>query len=311
MSRKKLCKCLKGERMEIRLLQEFVSLVETQSFQETSEQMNISQSALTKHIHKMEEELGVSLFDRSTRSVGLNDFSQAYYPYAKQIVRLYEEANTAVLSIQDKERNVLRVAFTPALAHYGIVEDLAAFSREHPEFQLKITESSQVIELLNARKCDFAFASENNDIDSRMNQLVYKADRLVVVLPASHPLAAQKEVVLDQIKGERFIMHHNSAGGTHLGTRKFLELCKERNFKPKVAATVSFTSTITKMVSQEQGIAVLHRNRVPKDVDNIVVVELTPPVRSYVYALYLNKKRLPRASSAFLRYLISHISEAE
>ena len=66
--------------MELKLLQEFVSLVETKSFQETSELMNISQSALTKHIHKLEDELGVSLFDRSTRSVELTEYSRAYYP---------------------------------------------------------------------------------------------------------------------------------------------------------------------------------------------------------------------------------------
>lgn len=54
--------------MDIGILQEFVSLVETCSFQETAFDMNISQSALTKHIHKLEEELNLSLFDRSSAS---------------------------------------------------------------------------------------------------------------------------------------------------------------------------------------------------------------------------------------------------
>ena len=66
--------------MEISILAEFVRLVETCNFQETADQMNISQSALTKHIHKLEEELNVDLFDRSQRSIQLNEYSQRFIP---------------------------------------------------------------------------------------------------------------------------------------------------------------------------------------------------------------------------------------
>lgn len=64
--------------MEISILVEFAKLVETCNFQETADQMNISQSALAKHIHKMEEELNVTLFDRSQRSIQLNEFGQRF-----------------------------------------------------------------------------------------------------------------------------------------------------------------------------------------------------------------------------------------
>lgn len=297
--------------MDISMLEEFVSLVETCSFQETAEQMNISQSALTKHIHKMEEELTVSLFDRSTRSVSLNEFSKAYYPYAKQIVQLHKEGCALVSGIQDKGNNTLRVAFTPALAHYGIIEMLSQFSKQHPEFPMKVTESRKVIEMLNAQKCDFAFASENDAIDSHMNQIVFQTDRLVVVVPASHPLAKQKQVTLEDIRNERFITHQNSTGGLHLETRQFLELCKKKGFEPAISSSVSFTSTIIKMVSQGQSIAVLLRRRIPEDVSGVAILDLTPPIQSYIYALYPNQKRLSPAVNAFLRHVIERIHTEE
>lgn len=294
--------------MELKILQEFVSLVETQSFQETSERMNISQSALTKHIHKLEDELGVSLFDRSTRSVELNEYSRVYYPYARKMAELYEESNAAISTMLSHGENLVRIALTPALAHYGGVEVLSDFSRQHPQYQMEITEQPHVVELLVSQKCDFVFAMENDSMDDRMTRLLYKVDRLVAVFPVSHPLAALHEVTIDQLRGERFILHRNSSGEMHLESRKFVQLCKSAGFKPLVAANISSISTIVKMVSQEQGIAILHRDHIPEDAEGVFWAELTPPVQSHIYALYLNGKQMPVACKAFRKYLRQTIS---
>lgn len=295
--------------MELKLLQEFVSLVETKSFQETSELMNISQSALTKHIHKLEDELGISLFDRSTRSVELNEYSRAYYPYAKQMVNLYKESNSVISTLLSHGANTLRIALTPALAHYGGVEVLSDFARQHPGYQLEITEQPHVVELLVSQKCDFVFAMENDAIDDRMTRLLYKVDKLVAIFPVSHPLAALHEVTIDQLRGERFILHRNSSGEMHLESRKFIQLCKAAGFKPLVAANISSISTIVKMVSQEQGVAILHRDHIPEDVEGIFWAELTPVVQSHIYALYLNSKQMPAACKTFRKYLMQTINQ--
>lgn len=294
--------------MEIRLLQEFVSLAETKSFQETSEQMNISQSTLTKHIHKLEDELGVSLFDRSTRSVELNEYSKSYYPYAKKIVKISEEGDAMIASILSRGKNAVRVALTPALHHYGGIEILSDFSREFPKYQLEITECPHVVELLIDHKCDFVFAMENDSMDSRMTRMLYKVDQLVVVFPASHPLASLREVSLEQICRERFILHRNSSGEMHLETRKFLQLCKDAHFKPAVAANISSISAIVKMVSQEQGIAVLNQGQIPGEEEGVFWAELTPTVQSHIYALHLNNKQMSTACRTFRQYLAKRIS---
>ena len=297
--------------MEVRLLREFVSLVETKSFQETSEQMNVSQSALTKHIHKLEDEMGVSLFDRTTRSVELNEYGRSYYPYAKKIVKLYEEGDAMIASLLSQGKNVLRVALTPAIAYYGGTEILLAFSQEFPKYQLEITECPHVVELLTEQKCDFAFAMENDSMDSRMTRLLYKVDRLVVLFPASHPLAALEAVTLDQIKQERFILHRNSSGEMHLETRKFLQLCREAGFKPTIAANLVSIQTILKMVGQEQGIAILNRGQLPKEPDGIFWADLVPAVQTHIYALHLNNRSVSPAYKAFRNYLKQWIDKRD
>lgn len=297
--------------MEIRLLREFVSLTETKSFQETSEQMNVSQSALTKHIHKLEDEMGVSLFDRTTRSVELNEYGRSYYPYAKEIVKLYEEGDAMIASLLSQGKNVLRVALTPAIAYYGGTEVLSMFSREFPKYQLEITERPHVVELLTEQKCDFAFAMENDAMDGRMTRLLYKVDRLVVLFPASHPLAALEEVTLDQLRRERFILHRNSSGEMHLETRKFLQLCKQAGFKPSIAANLVSIQTIVKMVGQGHGIAVLNQGQIPKEPEGIFWADLVPAVQTHIYALYLNNRTLSPGFKAFRSYLKQWIDQQD
>ena len=97
----------------------------------------------------------------------------------------------------------------------------------------------------------------------------------------------------------------------HLETRKFLHLCKDVSFKPAVAANISSISTIVKMVSQEQGVAVLNQGQIPGEADGIFWAELVPTVQSHIYALYLNGRQMSAACRAFWHYLVRRIEENE
>ena len=82
--------------MEINYLREFVVLAQTGNFMEAADLLYCSQSTLSKHIQNMETELGVPLFDRTTRKVALSKFGQLLLPYAKQIAEL-QDTYTAIL----------------------------------------------------------------------------------------------------------------------------------------------------------------------------------------------------------------------
>lgn len=297
--------------MDIRLLEEFVNLVETCSFQETAEKMNMSQSSLTKHIHKLEEELEVSFFDRSTRAVQLNAFSRAYYPYARQILQLHNEAGQALTDIRNELRNELRIAFTPSLGRYDLVEMLSAFSRRHPQYNLKFTESPQVIDLLNSCKCDFGFLPESDSIDSNINQLIYKTDHLAVVLSDANPLASEEYLTVEKLRKEPMILHTIPTGIPFLETRKFLNRCLDKDITPYVAAEISHIGTILKMVQDDRGVTILNRMSVPEDMEGIVIVDLQPTIPFYIHAVYPSKRKKTAATSAFLRFIIEYITDTE
>ena len=297
--------------MDTTILREFVSLHETLSFAETADALCISQSSLTKHIHKLEEDLGVQLFDRSTRSVTRTEFGTAFYPYAKQIVSLEDEGRGALRQLEDWGRNTLRITFTPAVAHYGIVDTLSYFGKQHPEIDLQISEEVRVSEDLGGRSVDFAFATDNESFGTELKKVIYETDHLAVILPERHPLAERESVTFEDIAEESFVLHQNSRGGLHEESKQLLALFSAHGRSPRVTSRVSFTSTILKFVEHGDCISVLPANRIPQDAYGIRAVDLTPPIKTHIYLLYPGRSALGAAARIFLSFILENTGEGE
>lgn len=294
--------------MEISVLQEFVSLVETCSFQETAAIMNVSQSSLTKHIHRMEEELNLSLFDRSTRAVKLNEFSRTLYPYARHMIQLHQEALTALSELTEKGRTHFTIAYSPILGQYGIVDTVSDFSRHYPEHNMHTIEAYHPMSLLKSKKCDFVFLAENEVEDSNFNKMIYKTDHLAVVLPDTHPLADREGVTIEQLYDEKFILHSSNSPTPHDETKKFLELCASKGFEPNIVTESQFSATMVRYVSAGRGVAVLNRLHIPNEAPDVKIVDIYPTVYSYIYLLY--PRRFSSSSAAdFLHYMIEQINQ--
>ena len=99
--------------MEINYLKEFVVLAQTGNFMEAAEMLYVSQSTLSKHIKSIEVELGVSLFDRTTRKVTISKYGQLLLPYAQQIAELQEMYISALRTSLENEQETLTLGRHP------------------------------------------------------------------------------------------------------------------------------------------------------------------------------------------------------
>ena len=97
--------------MELRYIREFLSLAETESFFETSERMFVTTSSLSRHIKTLEEELGVPLFDRSTRKVSLNRQGKLFLPFAREFARIDQECTQAFEAARKEAHGSLSIGF--------------------------------------------------------------------------------------------------------------------------------------------------------------------------------------------------------
>lgn len=292
--------------MDIDILEEFITICDTLSFQETAFRLNISQSALTKHIHKLEEELGVSLFDRSTRSVKLNDYSHTYYSYAEQIVRTAKEGAAMMNRLANNDESNLTLAFSSMCSQYGIIELISEFSKMYPQYNVQIMEGFRISDMILGNQCDFAFANDAIQIDDRLSKVIYKTDHLVIYVNEEDELAQKSVISLVELEGKKMIAHSRSMGAYHQDTLNFQAACRKEGFSPEFKSSISFTSTIMKLIKNKQGIAALYCGQVPKDQldSSIVTVDIKPRIESTVYLLYNSKHKKTAARRAFLNFLL-------
>ena len=291
--------------METEYIQEFVVLAETCSFQETAAQMFISQSSLTKHIQSIEKELGVPLFDRTTRSVRLNAYGARFYQYARQIAQLSQDYKTAIRSMVRERSGKLTIAFQSRLGQYGMIRLFSRFQKEYPQFPVKMMESNQVVRFLHDGECDFAISMEKTEPDPDITELICRTDHLAVVLPENHPLARETSIRVEQLRDEKMILHEDTPQNISWETRILRRLCEEAGFSIHEVMTVSFSANLVRMVEQGMGIGVINRSEVGGESSRrqVAYVDLEPAVSFHIKLLYHNQIAREPAGAAWIQFI--------
>ena len=287
--------------MEIKYLSEFVTLAKTKNYMEAADILYISQSSLSKHIQSIERELGVTLFDRSTRRVKLSADGNLLLNYAEQITLLMNDYNRAATAISNKKRNSVSIASTSQMVYYGITDALAHYKGQNLDCTLNvIVEShSNLKKLLYDCIADFVWIGETSDEfkESEFSRLLYEEDSLTAVLPVSHPLGSFSSIPVEKLKDETIIIQDNSS----VEQKLFVGLCQKRLFTPKLTSLP--ISAFIDFVKQGLGIAVMLKSvaqRIHSPDICLADIDASPIIN--VNLMYLKKRNLSPAARHFLEF---------
>src|ERR1700761_9339064 len=128
--------------MEVQQLRYVCAVAETGSFSRAAERCHVTQPSLSQQILKLEEDLGVKLFDRLGRSVRLSEAGRAFLPHSRSILEQMESARASVVdSRADFHRNVT-AGVIPTIAPYLMPAYTAAFTKKYPGAKLRIVEET-------------------------------------------------------------------------------------------------------------------------------------------------------------------------
>lgn len=285
--------------MEIKYITEFVHLAQTCSFQETAADLYISQSSLTRHIQAIEQELGVPLFNRSTRKVVLNKYGEAFYAYAKRITDAYEDYTNVIRSLRSQNDQSLNIGTLGFVNFYGLYESLERFQVCYPHIKYRVIEERRDTELkrkLESGEFSFVFTSNYSQYPDFV-RILWRRDDLVLAVPEKHPLARHDTVTLDQLMGYEILLH-----GPPIDYSNFFAACKKFSFQPQVNY-VSFSTTIASLVAREQGISVINRLMCPTDVQGIKILPIVPRLSFNIFCIYPLERRLSQAEKEFLSFI--------
>lgn len=285
-------------------LKEFIDLYRTCNYQETAENMNISTSSLSKHITKLEEECGVPLFDRTTRSVVPNEYGSTFLKYARQIVESEQEALTALKAQLQKKSGILTIGYMPVMAEYELLDVLLDFMQRYPEIEVRTIVGNRCADLFEGKHCDFVFFDDYSQSDMNLNHLLCKEDHLVVLLPLDHPLAGESKITIEQLRGERFIMHGVTQTALCRESLTVCKLCRDVGFEPDIFLTSSHISTIMKLVRKGVGVSVLNRFQCPEPLSTrIAIIDLEPSSTFYIYCLSRKDAKISPTQKLFLNFI--------
>ena len=171
----------------------FLLLAETLSFRRTAERVHLSQPAVTGVIGRLEEALGVKLFDRTTRQVQLTGPGQVFREQAQRLRHMTEEAVRSVRDVATLQTGQVAMAAMPSLAATVVPQVFARFRSQHPGVRLQLmdTLSDPAFDLVRAARVDFALTAANPAY-ADLDYLPLASDGFVLLMPRRHALARQR-----------------------------------------------------------------------------------------------------------------------
>ena len=204
--------------MENFRLRVFRAVAQHLNFRVASEELLLTQPAVTQQIKALESELGTPLFDRSGGRVALTPAGLALVPYAEQLRRLSQEAREAVAAAVGTTAGELAIGASQTIGQYLLPRLLAAFLAENPRVQLHVTggNTQTVLEDLRARRIQVALI-EGPVLGHDLRVAPFMEDHLVCVVSAHHEFE-DRQVTLEQLKQVTLLTREQGSG-----SRKVLE----------------------------------------------------------------------------------------
>lgn len=190
--------------MDVRHLRNMLAVIDEGSLGKASQRLNISQPALTKSIQRLEEHLGVRLFERETRGMRPTFYAESLRGYAKAACIGMAEAESQIAALRNGTEGVVTVAGPPLIMTELLPQVLVRLAQERPKLQVRIVPQNKDLftDLLDG-KFSLAVAMLYTEIPKHglAKQWLFD-DRLVLVMRPDHPLAKRRKVrptdLLDQ-----------------------------------------------------------------------------------------------------------------
>jgi LysR family hydrogen peroxide-inducible transcriptional activator len=238
--------------LNLHLLEQFVALARTKNFTRAAQELNLSQSALSRAIQKLEDQLGQPLFERKPREVMLTDHGALLLERAQQLLKLMEDIFSELSEAGRRGR--IRLGAIPTIAPYLLPRLLSSFSKAHPEISVIVQEDTteNLIKRCSHGEIDLAILAlpilaKHVEIEPLFDE------ELLLVLPVGHPLAAAKSVAIDAVEGFPFVMLSEA----HCLSDHIANFCRRKSVQPVTVERTSQLTTLQELVTLNHGVSIV------------------------------------------------------
>ena len=287
---------------EISDLRAFVATADLGSFRAAADTLHLSASALSRRIEKLEETLGVRLFERTTRKMELTIVGRGFLERA---YRILNEVDNSMLEFDDLARKMtgeLTIACVPSAVRYFIPEAIAIYHQRYPGIRLRlIDEPSSIVFLSVARgEADFGLTYVGtHEPDIEFTPLL--DDPFVLACPRAHPLAKRKSVAWAELVNLDYLAIAQGSGNRAVIDEALVGVAD----RPKWFCEVRHVPALVSLIEAGLGVGVVPRLAMPrgphKALTSVALVD--PSVRRTLGVLQRRGRGLSSAARFFLQLL--------
>lgn len=239
--------------MNIDKIKTFVVAANSSSYYDAADKLYTTAATVSKHIHALELEWDMPLFERLPKGVRLTEFGRAALPRAMRIISEYEE----IIKIPAGPLgSSLRIYSIPNQSDFNIGDFLFEFSEKYPDITISMKDchGGHIIQALEEGECELAFGGLPFLNPQRIEISSIRKSATGVLLPAHHPLAGKSQVSICDVASEKFILLAPETGVYQYE----LDFCHRHGVTPSVLATRTREASIVDLVEAGRGVALFH-----------------------------------------------------
>ncbi|AMO22900.1 LysR family transcriptional regulator [Ramlibacter solisilvae] len=282
-------------------LRAFAAVGELQSFAAAARTLHLSQPALSRRIAHLEDQLGVRLLDRTTRSVELTPLGQRFLGEIRSLIASLDRSVVSLHDVAQLEAGDVTVGCVFSAVHHFLPGVIRSFRAQHPHVLVRIIEegADEVLTFVKTGEADFALNYTGMQ-DPEVEFTPLLREPFVVACPADHPLAQRRAVRWDELADHPYALVSHASRNRVLIDQALAEVAR----LPRPVCEVRHVSTLIGLVEHGLAIAVVPRLALPRKPGSVVGVPLDKPAITRTIGLVKRTGRsLSPAAAAFARML--------
>ncbi|HLQ83676.1 MAG TPA: LysR family transcriptional regulator, partial [Pseudogracilibacillus sp.] len=239
-------------------LEYFYEVAKWNSFTEASNELYISQPALSRSIKSLENQLGVPLFDRRGRTIILNEYGKILLDKVIRSMNIIHEGEVEIKELIHPFTGTIKISFIHTLGNNFVPNIIKRFRKVYPNVKFEFYQGTTdvVMEHLMSDKVDLCFLMEA-DFPKIVVKKTIKKEELFIVTSNSHYLSNKRQLPLNAIQQEPFVSFKKG-----IGLRRVTDgLCKKAGFTPKVVFEGSQVGTVNGFVAADLGVSLVPKNK--------------------------------------------------
>jgi DNA-binding transcriptional LysR family regulator len=288
----------------IRQLQIFVAAAGHLSFARTSEQLHLTQAAVSLQIKQLGSMAGFALFERRGRKLALTEAGEVLLRYAQRIAEALKDADAALSALKGLTGGRIRVGVV-STAKYFAPALLTQFQQRFPDVRVSLSVNNREIIVRELERDEIDVAIMGQPPQRLATDAVPFADHpLVVIASPRHALARSRRIPLAALAGDVFLVREQGSG-----TRSSMErFFAERGFVPKIGNVMSSNETIKQAVMAGMGLALISRHTIGLELQTgrLAVLDVVGlPLMRRWYVVRRSGRFASPATTAFVDFVIA------